>query len=261
MVKRGVKMKVAAQMYTVRNFARTPEEIRESLRKVKEIGYNYFQNSGLGEIDPYLLKDYADEFGLGMCATHVFFDRITQDTENVIKEHKIWNSKHVSLPAMPQQFRGSTDGVKAFIKEIMPAAIKIREAGLKLSYHNHRFEFEKSGGRTFYEQLAESTDPEFLGLLVDVYWVQSGGASPSLLIKKYAERIDVIHLKDMAVKNNEPIMAEVGRGNIDWLEIKKVCEESGVEYAAVEQDICESDPFDSLKISFDYIKEMEICTI
>ena len=37
--------KIAAQMYTVRDFCKTPDGIRESLKKIKEAGYDAVQVS------------------------------------------------------------------------------------------------------------------------------------------------------------------------------------------------------------------------
>jgi hypothetical protein len=37
---------------------------------------------------------------------------------------------------------------------------------------------------------------------------------------------------------------------LEWPEIIEACRQAGVEYAAVEQDICRRDPFESLAISY-----------
>ena len=41
---------VAAQLYTVRDFAKTPPEIATTLKKIRAIGYESVQISGLGPI-------------------------------------------------------------------------------------------------------------------------------------------------------------------------------------------------------------------
>jgi sugar phosphate isomerase/epimerase len=51
-------------------------------------------------------------------------------------------------------------------------------------------------------------------------------------------------------------MAEVGEGNLNWPAILQACREAGVEWYAVEQDECQRDPFESLKISYDNLKAM-----
>jgi sugar phosphate isomerase/epimerase len=59
----------------------------------------------------------------------------------------------------------------------------------------------------------------------------------------------LVHLKDMAVQANTPIMAEVGEGNMNWESILAACQEAGVLWYIVEQDTCQRDPFESLGIS------------
>ena len=53
----------------------------------------------------------------------------------------------------------------------------------------------------------------------------------------------------MAVKEGQPIFAEVGEGNLNWPAILAACKEAGVIWYIVEQDICQRDPFESLGMS------------
>jgi sugar phosphate isomerase/epimerase len=129
-------------------------------------------------------------------------------------------------------------------------------AGLTFSYHNHSFEFERFGGRTGLAIIYEESDPRYLQAELDTYWVQHGGADPILWINKLAQRMPVIHLKDMAIIDNQQAMAEVGEGNLNWPGILAACQEIGVEWYAVEQDICRRDPFESLKISYENLRAM-----
>jgi sugar phosphate isomerase/epimerase len=68
-----------------------------------------------------------------------------------------------------------------------------------------------------------------------------------------------VHLKDMAITpERQQLMAEVGEGNMNWTGILEACREAGVKWYIVEQDICQRDPFESLKISFDNLQEMGV---
>ena len=58
----------------------------------------------------------------------------------------------------------------------------------------------------------------------------------------------------MVIHEGAQIMAEVGEGNLNWPAILNACRESGVAWYAVEQDICQRDPFDSLAISYRNLK-------
>lgn len=249
------KKNVAAQLYTVREFLKTPEEIGRTLKKVKEIGYDAVQASGLGPIEPKELKRLADEAEVKICASHISYDRLKGELDAVIEEHKIWDCKYVGLGMMPQKFWGSWEGYIAFAKEFNEIARKIYSHGLKFIYHNHNVEFERFGDQTGLDLLLLNTDPETFGFELDTYWVQAGGANPAEWIKKVEGRMDVVHFKDMAVNGWNPVFAEIGEGNLNWRAIIDVCRETGVKWYAVEQDVCRRDPFESLQISFDYLKK------
>ena len=60
----------------------------------------------------------------------------------------------------------------------------------------------------------------------------------------------------LAIVNREQRYAPVGYGNLDWDNIIAACEEVGVEYALVEQDMCyDENPFDCLRKSYNFLKE------
>jgi len=247
--------KIAAQLYTVRDSTKTAKDFEHTLKKLKAIGYNAIQISAIGPIDYKEVKQIADSFDMKICVTHSPFNRLTGDLKNLITEHKSWNCDYIGLGSLPTEFRGSYDKQMEFVNILNPITKEMANSGLKFVYHNHRFEFEKFNDKNFFEIVAENTNPTEVGFLVDTYWVQAGGASPSKFISKYADRIDIVHLKDMQVMDDKITMAEVGEGNMDWQPIMKVCEDINLKWYAVEQDTCYRDPFDSLEISLKNIKK------
>ncbi|MEI8352769.1 MAG: sugar phosphate isomerase/epimerase, partial [bacterium] len=89
------------------------------------------------------------------------------------------------------------------------------------------------------------------------YWVQFGGGNPIEWCKKLENRLPLLHLKEYGIVENKPTMLELGSGNLDWKRIVKAAKKSGTEWFIIEQDICRIDPFDSLKMSLEYlIKEI-----
>ena len=139
-------MILAAQLYTVREYMKTPEDIRISLKKVRDIGYTSVQVSGIGPIDPKELKAVTDELGLTICATHIPYVRFKEDLENVIKEHQLYNCRYVGIGSMPPEFRNG-EGFYRFAKEFDKIGAELKKNGLQFVYHNHRFEFEKFNGK------------------------------------------------------------------------------------------------------------------
>ena len=84
-------------------------------------------------------------------------------------------------------------------------------------------------------------------------WIQHGGGNILEWMQKLDGRIDILHLKDMGMAQSQ-FITEIGQGNINFDGIIETAEKIGVKHYVVEQDTCPGDPFDSLKISRDYIK-------
>lgn len=249
--------KLAAQLYTLRAQMQTPEAIDEGFERLAEEGWKAVQASGLGPIPPWNLRALAEKYGMEICATHVGFDALTNDLESVIRDHVLLDCPYIGLGAMPDRFRGSADGYREFARIITPVAQVIRDAGRTFVYHNHNFEFARFGDQTGMDILLEECGSA-VQFEPDTYWIQAGGGDVIAWLRKLSGRVEVVHFKDMAfsLESNGPIMAEIGQGNLNWHQILKVCREIGVRWHIVEQDVCQRDPFDSLKISYDYLTHL-----
>lgn len=246
---------IAAQLYTVREFTKTPEGIAATFKRIREIGYEAVQLSALGPIDPVELKKIADDNGLTICSTHISYERMRDETDAVIAEHKLWGCLYPGIGGMPAAYRNA-EGFHRFAKEASEVARRLKEAGLTFVYHNHSFELEKFGDRTGLRILYDESDPEAFTSEIDTYWIQHGGGDPAAWISSLKGRAHVVHLKDMAVRGGKPTFAEVGEGNLNWPRILDACRMAGVRWYIVEQDICPGDPFDSLAISLRNLRQM-----
>jgi len=247
---------LAAQLYTVRQFTQTAQDLAATLKKIRSMGYTAVQISGIGPIPDAQVKSMLDDNGLTCCITHVRAPWPWQDLDAIIAQHRLWNCKHVAIPSMPPEYRASEDGFKRFAAQANEIGARLNQAGLTLSYHNHSFEFVRFGKRTGLDLIYEETDPRYLKAELDTYWIQYGGGDPSAWIKKMHQRMPVVHLKDMVILDGKPVMAEIGEGNLNWPSILQACRDAGVEWYAVEQDECQRDPFESLKISYENLKAM-----
>lgn len=246
------KSKIAAQLYTVRDFLKTPSEIAASLKKVKAVGYDAVQVSGLGPVDTKELKKMLDGEGLICCATHESGKDIIENTEKVIEKLKTLDCEYTAYP-YPHVKLDSKDACIALAESLNEAGQKMAEADLVLCYHNHAIEFQRYGSRTALEIIYDETDAEFLQGELDTYWVQYGGGSPEEWCKDLEGRLPLIHLKEYGIVNNEIKMLEIGNGSLNWKKIVKAAKKAGTEWFIVEQDVCRIDPFESLKISLEYL--------
>lgn len=250
---------IGAQYYTLREFTKTIEDFDKTCRKVKEIGYKIVQISGtpLGATE---MKAVLDKYGLKVATTHRSFDDFLNNLDEVMEYNRILGCELCGVGSMPPKYRDSAEGVSQFIKEMNEVAEKLKKEGLYFGYHNHAFEFVKFDGKFIMERLIEESDPDAVKFIVDTYWLQFGGLNPAKFIKKLGERAMVVHFKDLKMNLADKVeMAEVGEGNLDWDDIIEACDESGAKWAMVEQDVCQRNPFESLKMSYDYLITKGFC--
>ncbi|MBO4216565.1 MAG: sugar phosphate isomerase/epimerase [Clostridia bacterium] len=249
------KLRLGAQMYTVRNFTNTKEELDSTLGKIAEIGYKYVQLSGLKYNDAKEIAKLLSKHGLKAPLTHTAADRIIGETEKVIEEHDVLGCSVVGLGSIPRKYWDGND-IDGFIRDFMPAMERITAAGKIFAFHNHFLEFSRYKGRCVLDYLFEACGG-LLQVIFDTYWGQYGGVDPAKYIADHAGAIAALHLKDMQIKNGKPDFDDVLSGNMNFDAITEAAKlTSGLCF--VEHDNSE-DPFASLKISYDNIKERYDC--
>ncbi|RKJ41141.1 sugar phosphate isomerase/epimerase [Acutalibacter sp. 1XD8-33] len=242
-------MTLGAQLYTLREYTQTERDLDYSLARVADIGYETVQLSAIGPIPAEKVRALCDRHELRIVLTHTNPDRILNDTEAVIREHEVLGCDYIGIGMMPKKYC-SPEWLWHFREDFREPAKKIAAAGKLLMYHNHNVEFQKFGGKLVMDTLIESFAPEEMGFTLDTYWVQMGGGDVCQWIEKLDGRLPCVHLKDMAVKDWEPVMAPVMEGNLDFPRILEAFKKSGTKHLLVEQDICQGSPFDCLETSF-----------
>lgn len=126
--------------------------------------------------------------------------------------------------------------------------------GMKLCYHNHDFEFEKVDGEYKLDLLYKAISPELLSTQLDTCWVNVGGENPADYIRKYAGRLEIVHLKDFAGTKGGNMYALIGNddkketaagsfeyrplgsGLQNFPKILDAAKKSGAEWVVIEQD-------------------------
>lgn len=251
-------LNIGAQMYTAREFTQTAKDLRESLQKVKQIGYNAVQLSAQSaDIPDEEIRAMLEELSLTCAATHLSFEQYQTNLPAIIQRHKLWGCAYPGVGAMPQEYSAQgAEGYRRFAKDASGIAKALKDEGLTFIYHNHSFEFVKFDGVLGMEILLNESDPA-LQFELDVYWAQAGGVNPVEWIDKLKGRMDVIHYKDMEIAQEgygvKQLFAEIGNGNLNWHAIIEACHRTNVRWALIEQDTCKGSPFDSLRMSYEYL--------
>ena len=245
-------MIVGAQLYTVRDFCKTPEDLAETLKKIADIGYTSVQLSGTCAVKAEWLKKELDKNALICPISHTAPDRILNETEAVAAEHTVFGADYVGLGMYrfnkPEEGYTYTD----FLEKYRPVVKKFKQLGKFFMYHNHAIEFMKIDGELVLDKIKNDFAPDELGFTLDTYWVQIGGGDPAAWLEKLSGRVPCIHLKDQGYG---PVMLPIGEGNLNWDRIFLAAQTAGTKYMFVEQDKCnDEDPFDCLRRSYEFLK-------
>ena len=259
-----MSIKLAAQMYTIRDFTKTEKDLSESLVKLHRIGYPAVQASAVGAMDgdtpavsASLFRRMMDDNALKCIATHRNWESLAASTDKEIEFHHQIGCNFAAIGGLPNSYsKDGLEGYSRFLKDAAPVIAKLKAAGIQFGVHNHDHEFERLGpnNRWPHSILLEDGGND-LKLEVDLYWVHHAGVNPIKRMSDCKGRTPVIHIKDMeVVPGAGPNTAAVGEGNMDWDSILPACHNAGVEWYAVEQDVCRRDPFDCLRSSFEYLR-------
>lgn len=242
--------KLGLQLFTIRDTMNNAENIRESFRKMKALGYDIGQTAGCA-VSYEEFGRIAREEGIEICGTHDDFDLMVRDPKLAMANHRALGTTNMGIGGFGA---GSIEEVEEFIEKANKLAEIIYEEGFKFTYHNHSHEFRRfSNGKTAMDMLVEGLDPKKTSFVLDTYWVQHGGGDVRWWIEKLAGRIDILHMKAMGRNDGGPFITEIGNDNMNWAGILESAEKAGVTYYVVEQDSWPGDPFDSIRQSSEFV--------
>ena len=279
------KVKIGVQASTVK---KSFEEVGpyETLKKLHDIGYNSIEVSQVATTPENIaeIQKATADFGMEVASMSASLkpqvkdgESLTTHYDKIVADCKAVGTDLLRIGMLPIDAMASLDKVLEFCHDVNEVTQKLKEDGITLYYHNHHIEFRKYDGKFLLDIIREKAP--LLGFELDVHWVQRGGANPLEVIKDYEGKVELIHLKDYRISEipqdgfdalytgdvakfmdyftNTIQFAELGTGS---LPLKAIIEESiasGARYLLVEQDDTYGvDPFESLKISREYLLEL-----
>jgi sugar phosphate isomerase/epimerase len=218
---------------------------------IKQVEFTNYFNHPAREV-----KIVLDRYHLTAPSTHVQLPRIRNGFQQLIETCHVLGHKYILFAWMPPEERKNLDDYKRLADLFNKTAEQLKKENITFGYHNHDFEFQPMEGQLPYDVLLDRTDPQTVKLELDLYWIVKGGGDPLKYFQKYPGRYHLLHVKDMDATPKRDF-TEVGRGVIDFQTIFKQAPKAGVKYYFIEQDETPGSPFDSLKISVDYLKQLE----
>lgn len=269
--------KIGLQLYSIRDELKN--DLDGALKRVKEMGYDYVETAGLGDIPVATVVETLKKYDLTAISAHMGPAVFEQKGEEVaLKELKDLGVSYCVIPwyTVDEYFTNWDNTIEKF-KNFGKV---LKDNGFSLLYHNHDFEFKTIDGEFILEKMYKAVGEDLIAPEYDLCWVHYAGQDPAEYILKQGRNLDVIHLKDFVCEklgggpvydligmdnNRDGAQSRqesgfkykpVGEGIQDWKKILDACEKLNVTYLIVEQDSWyDENPLDCAERSRKYLKE------
>ncbi|HEX2969070.1 MAG TPA: TIM barrel protein [Bacteroidales bacterium] len=262
---------IALQLYTIRDFMNTKEDVLASLKKLSEIGYKNLELAGYANgmfygYEPKEFKKIVNDLGMQVLSSHTSVESASQvgDAKKVGDDHAAIGAKYAIQPWVNPPDR-TIDFFQKMVEQMNEAGRTMKEVGIKFGYHNHNFEFANMDGKIpYFDIIMPGTDKDLVTMELDLFWTTKAGQDPVEIFKKYPGRFELLHCKDMYTKQ-DPFFdtvgvndfAPVGAGVLDFNRIFEAKKTAGAKWFVVEQDLSrDGKPFDDVKTSIDNLSKM-----
>ena len=244
---------IGIQLYTVRR--ELAKDVEGTLAKLAAIGYREVEFAGYPEGTAKSLRAILDRLHLRAPSGHVGTQALRTDWARTLEQAAAVGQRYVVVAFIPQEERRTADDWKRIAAAFNRAGEAAKAAGLQFCYHNHDFEFVPLDGALPYDLLLAETDPKLVRLELDLYWITKGGRDPLDYFAKWPGRFPLVHVKDMDATPNR-FFTDVGQGTIDFRRIFRRARQAGIEHYFYEQDETPGSPFDSAKVSYEYLRAL-----
>lgn len=232
-------------LYTLRNEMKV--DPKETLQKVADAGYQYIEAAGYDNglfygMTPTEFKSYLNSIGLQPKSSHqgsISYENADQQIADAVAA----GFEYIVVPVPPMgmftyDFENKKMGMngdsETLINFLSVVGEKAHNAGIKLLYHNHDFEFmANQEGITLVDKILSETNPEHVNFQIDLFWATVAGADPIEYFAKYPGRFKAFHVKDRGIDGG---MVPVGKGTIDFKSIFSHASHAGLEFFVAEQD-------------------------
>jgi sugar phosphate isomerase/epimerase len=97
--------------------------------------------------------------------------------------------------------------------------------GIRFGWHNHDFEFVALGDGGMPMEILLDNAPE-ISWEADLAWIARAGRDPLDYVRRYANRLTSVHVKDIAPEGtnlDEDGWCDLGAGVMDWPALMQAC--------------------------------------
>ena len=237
-------MKIALQIYSVRDSISDAESLMNALKKVKEIGYEGVEFAGCFGADAIELREYLKELGLEAVGCHESLRNI--DTGNIDEMLHFYHQVGVENFVCSYAPASTKEELEHLCAQMEKVKAKAENLGMKTGYHNHSHEFKAIGGIRPIDKIASCCNLE-----LDTYCSFIGGEDISSFLRQRKAQIGLLHL-NYGSADGKP--CAIGEGVADIQAVLDAAKEIGSQWIIVENDNPTPDGFSDVRRSLDALK-------
>jgi len=271
-----VRSQPGVQLWTVKD--ELARDFEGTLRALHRIGYRRIEAAGWVGRSPAAFRDGVKAAGLDPFSCHFSMRDLIDEHETELAQARDVGVRHVVAsspawtkpldPAKPWNIGLAEAMTLADWQRNADAMNRIGETakamGMRFGYHNHAAEMLPYDGVTALDEILRRTDPALVSLELDIGWVAAAGHDPVETITRHADRIALLHIKDIATKARvrnqiaeDMTTTPVGSGTIDWPAVFATAGKAKVVGWFVEQEPpFAAPPLDGLQRSMAYLRKI-----
>lgn len=222
---RQLPLKLALQLYTVRDACQDSKSFIETLECVREAGYEGVELAGFYGLTGVELREQLGCLGLCAVGSHESLERLEQQPREVVRDCAQAGIRQIVCPWSPAKTAADVEHLRRVLDTVRAFA---DPEGISVCYHNHHHELQQAQGGRILDEIKA-----FCPLELDTYWAFYAGVDPCAYLRDNRERIALIHLKDGDHSGNPCAISE---GVCDIQGVMRAAQETGAGWLIVEND-------------------------
>jgi len=243
---------ISVQLYSVREEA--AKDFPGTLKKIAQMGYKGVEFAGLHNHSAKEIAQLIRSLGMAASSAHVGLPT-KENIHQIADEANELGYKYLISGFGPDDMK-TLEQVKACAEKLAKACELTKSVGLQFGMHNHWWEFDrKFEGKTPYE-IFMNTVPDLCSEL-DIYWSTKGGADTVELVKKWGNRIPLLHVKDGDL-GERIVHKAAGDGKIPIASIVNAADPKALKWLVVELDDCDTDMMEAVAKSHAWLKAQKL---
>lgn len=254
-------VEIGLQLYSLRH--EFEKDVPGTLAKIREMGFREVEGGGTYGYSMDEFKAMLAENELSVVSVGAGYEDLANNPQRVIDNAKAFGARFVMCAWIPHPENTFTiEEVKQAADVFNKAGKLMQENGISFNYHIHGYEFRPYEGGTLFDYLAENTDPKYVNFQIDVFWAKQGGQDPVELMKKYPQRVTMLHLKDR--KHGTPDTDDgrapdetnvvLGTGDVNIAGVMETAAAIGVRHYFIEDE--SPDALEQIPQSLEYLKSV-----